>query len=229
LLIHRYGSVASVLALGLLAGCGSAAEDESTSSLTDWLGETTHFVASGTFQGKPIDIRLMGDAATGAGAYCSRNYAPLPGNVPDAEGKYDLNKMYFAMNEVGAIVELDGQMRDISFGHWRHEPTPGTTLTVVPRTFGAPVPAGQTWVDIGIIEPGKIATSGIESAAESGTFTMKLNTNLGATEDTFVSGGGKMGVFISLSWGPQDKMTVSATVDCRSSVIAPWAPALVAP
>ena len=223
------GSVVSVFGLCFLAACGSAPDDTQSTELTQWLGDAPHFVVSGTFQGKPLNIRLEKDAAKAAGVYCSRNYAPLPGNVPDASGKYDMSQMYFAMKEVGAIVELDGEKKDLSFGNWRHEVAAGGTLNVVSRTFGSAVPAGQTWVDIGIIEPGKPPTSGIESAAESGTLAMKLNTNMGATEDAFVAGGGMVGQFLTLSWGPTDKLTVSATAECRDSLLAPWAPKLVLP
>ena len=169
----RVGVVASFFGLCFLAGCGSSVDDAQSSELTHWLGDTPHFAVSGTFQGKSMNIRLEKDAATAAGVYCKRNYAPLPGNVPDATGKFDESKVYFAMKELGAIVELDGQKRDISFGNWRHNPVAGTSLTVVPRTFGTAVPDGQTWVDIGIIEPGMAPTSGIESAAESGTVTTR--------------------------------------------------------
>ncbi len=217
------------MALGLLAGCGSADAEGASSSITEWLGESTHFAVSGSFDGKPLNIRLEGAAATAAEVYCVRNYAPLPGNVPDAMGKYDMTKMYFAMKEVGAIVDIDGQKRDLSFGYWRHDPVAGTALEVVPRVFGQAVPGGQTWVDIGIIEPGMSPTSGVESAAESGSLTMKLNSERGATEDTFVSGGGKTGEFLSLSWGPENSLKVSASAECRDSIVAPWAPRLVAP
>jgi len=222
----RVGVVASFFGLCFLAGCGSSVDDAQSSELTQWLGDTPHFAVSGTFQGKSMNIRLEKDAATAAGVYCKRNYAPLPGNVPDATGKFDESKVYFAMKELGAIVELDGQKRDISFGNWRHNPVAGTSLTVVPRTFGTAVPAGQTWVDIGIIEPGMAPTSGIESAAESGTVTMKLNTAATASsEDTYATGG-TIGAFYTLSWGPTDKLTVSATAECQD-LMAPWAPKLV--
>jgi hypothetical protein len=217
------------MALGLLAGCGSAPEDSASAAVTEWLGDSTHFAVSGSFDGKPMNIRLEGEAAVAAGVYCIRNYAPLPGNVPDAMGKYDMNKMYFAMKEVGAVVDIDGQKRDLSFGYWRHDPAAGTTLEVVPRAFGTSVLTGQTWVDLGIVEPGMIATSGVESAAESGSLAMKLNTNMGTTEDTFISGGGRTGELLTLSWGPQNNLKVSVSADCRDSLLAPWAPRLVLP
>lgn len=214
--------------MGFLAGCGSA-DDPSTNEVTEWLGDQTHFAASGSFDGEPINIRLEGEAAVAAVVSCERSFAPLPGNKPDASGKWDTSKVYFAMKELSAIVDFKGQKREMSFGHWRHEPAAGEMLTVVPRTFGSTIPAGQTWVDIGIVEPGMIATSGIESAAESGTLTMKLNTNMGATEDTFVEGGGKTGEFLSLSWGPHDKLNVSITAECGQTTMAPWASNLVKP
>jgi hypothetical protein len=52
---------------------------------------------------------------------------------------------------------------------------------------------------------------------------------MGATEDTFIAGGGMTGELLTLSWGPQDKLTVSATAECRDTLLAPWAPMLVPP
>jgi len=225
----RYLPVASFVSFALLTGCGGPADDTSSTSLTEWLGESPHFAVSGSFNGQPIDIRLEKDAATAAGVYCQRNYAPLPGNVPDANGKYDMTKLYFAMKEVGAIVDLDGQKRELTFGYWRHEPAAGTTVEVVPRTFGTTVAAGKTWMDIGIVEPGMPATTGVESAAESGTLAMKVNTSVADAEDMFVAGGGKTGEFVSLSWGPHDKLTISVTAECRETAMAPWAVNLIKP
>ncbi len=222
------GSVVSLVAMGFMAGCGSA-DDPASNEITGWLGEQTHFAASGSFDGEPINLRLEGDAAVAASVRVERVFAPLPGNKPDASGKWDTSKVYFAMKEFSAIVDFKGQKRLMSFGNWRRDIAAGQSLTVVPRAFGTTPAAGQTWVDIGIVEPGMIATSGIESAAESGALEVKLNTNMGATEDTFVEGGGKAGQFISLSWGPNDKVNVSITADYGPSLIAPWAPNLVKP
>lgn len=198
----------------LLAACGNAAED-STPSVDEWLGESTHLAITGSYQGTALNIRLEGDAA--AGVHCESLYAPLPGTVPDAEGNYDTSQLYFVFKEVGALIDWGGQPKEFTISYWRHDVPADTTLEVVPRVFGSAIPEGQTWSDINVFDPGTDLLSGIESAASSGTVEMKMATGVPDDNGVYIASA-RTGEFLSVSWGPEDNLNVSATADCTSGV-----------
>ena len=211
----------SLLATLTAAGCGAAPDQEETGNVTQWLGDKLHFAVSGNFNGKPINIRLEGDAAKHV--RCTRNYGPLPGVKPDAEGKYDTSQLYFVMKECGIVTDVEGVPTDVSVGYWGNDPAAGTTLDVIPRMTGMPVPEGKAFVDFELSEPGASGPSGIEKAAERGTVELKLNTGTPDQNGVFIPTGGRTGEFISINWGPQESLTISLTADGEDSLFAPWA------
>jgi hypothetical protein len=214
-----------ILGTGLaLAGCDK--DDEEPAALTGWLGQQTHLAVTGSFQNKTFDVHLEGDDA---GIYCDRFYAPMPGTTPDSSGNYDTGRLYFAMKELGGIIELEGQPTQFTISYWRHDVPSSSTLEVIPRTFGTAIPEGKTWSDINLFAPGADVLSGVESAAESGTVRLELNTGEPDANGIMIPEGGRTGLFASVSWGPQDKLTVSATSDCRAATMAPWAQSRILP
>jgi len=208
----------------LLAGCGGGS---SGPSVTKWQGDSTHMAISGSFQTQAFEVDLKG--ATASGVYCNRFYAPLPGTAPDAAGKYDTSKVYFVMKELGAVIDLDGTPTEFTISYWRHDVDAGTKLTVVPRTFGTSIPAGQTWSDINLFMPGTDVLSGLESAASSGTVSMELNT--GATDQNGIlkPSGVRTGEYISVVWGPHDFLNISATSDCGPPIVVTWPQSRLSP
>jgi len=223
-------ALSKVLAVGCalvaLAGCGSTPEED-TGSVDQWLGDSAHLAISGTFEGKNLDTRLEGEAASSV--YCNRVYAPLPGSEPDAEGKYDTSQVYFVFREIGGIIDVDGTATEFAVSHWRHEVPAGTDMPVVPRVYGTAIAAGETWSDINLFEPGTASISGVESAALSGTVSVELYTGVPDAGGIFVPEGGRAGGFWKLSWGPNDNLTVSATADCRPSQLLTWPQARLVP
>jgi hypothetical protein len=217
----------SLLALLTAAGCGAAPDQEDTGKVSQWLGDKLHFAVSGTFDGKPMNVRLEGDAAKDV--RCTRNYAPRPGEKPNAEGKYDTSQLYFVMKEIGIVTQLDGKPTEVSVGYWRHDVAAGTSLEVIPRVRGTSIPEGKTWVDFELGEPGAMGPTGIEKAAEAGTFEMKLNTGTPDHSGVYIPTGGRTGEFISINWGPQESLTISITSDCQDAEIAPWGPSVAPP
>jgi hypothetical protein len=200
-------------------GCGGNT-DSGTAAFNGWLGEANHLRIVGTFQQKVFDVDLKGDAAKDV--YCHRFYTPLPGQQPDAMGKYDTSQVYFAMKEVGGVVDIEGTPQEFTISYWRHDMPAGTDLQVVARTMGGTIPIGQTWSDINIFEPGKDVLSGIESAAATGTVSMKLNSGTPDANGIVVPRGGRTGEFISVNWGPGESLKVSATADCNVTLVLPW-------
>jgi hypothetical protein len=175
---------------------------------------------SGTFQDKTFDVHLEGDAAKDV--YCNRLYAPLPGQQPGADGNYDPSQVYFVMKELGGIIQLDGQPMEFTIAYWRHDVAAGTDLQIVPRTFGSTIPEGQTWSDINLFTPGTEVLSGIESAAMSGTVSMKLNSGTPDQGGVYIATGGRTGEFVTASWGPHETLNISATADCKFAPILTW-------
>lgn len=57
----------------------------------------------GSFQNKTFDIHLEGEDA---GIDCERFYAPPPGTAANSSGNYDTSQLYFAVKELGAVIEL---------------------------------------------------------------------------------------------------------------------------
>jgi hypothetical protein len=217
----------SLLSVVAAAGCGSAA-DEDTGTISQWLGDSPHFAVSGTFNGKPMNYRAEGAAATGL--RCTRTFGPLPGAKPDASGNYDTSQIYFVKKELGMVVDIDGTPTDISVGYWRHDAPAGTDMEVIPRVRGTAIPQGKTWVDFELKEPGSSAPTGIEKAAESGAISIKLNSGSPDQNGIFVASGGRTGEFVNLSWGPEETLTISATADCTTDAAwAVWAPGFVLP
>jgi hypothetical protein len=217
--VHHFVTV-SLLATVVGAGC-AAAPEEDIGTLNQWLGETPHFAVSGTFDGKPMNLRFEGDAAKHV--RCTRNYAPLPGSQPNADGKYDTSQMYFVMKEIGIVADFEGKPTDISVGYWRNDVPAGMDLEVIPRQTGTPIPAGKTWVDFELSEPNATGPNGIEKAAESGTLSMKLNSGTPDQNGIFIPTGGRTGEFITISWGPQESLTISTTSDCQDAEVVTWA------
>jgi hypothetical protein len=127
------------------------------------------------------------------------------------------------MKEIGAQITLDGQPTEFTISYWRHDLPAESTLEVISRTFGTAIPEGKTWSDINLFAPGATDLSGVESAAESGTVAIELNTGDPDANGVMIPDGGRTGEFISVSWGPQDHLTVSATANCGPAAIAPWA------
>lgn len=214
----------AVTCAALLFACGGS--DEPGSGTTEWLGEDTHFAVSGTFQGTTFDVLLEGEAASSI--YCNRFYAPLPGEMPDAEGNYGGDQVYFAMKEIGAIFDVNGEPKEFTVAYWRHDMGAGTELEIVPRNFGDVIPAGKTWSDINIFDPGTNILSGVESAASSGVVKLELNTGSPDASGVMIPSGGRTGEFVSMSWGPREALQISATADCNTLVVE-WAQDLVAP
>jgi hypothetical protein len=206
-------------------GCRGNA-DSGSSALSAWLGDATHLAVEGTFQQKTFNIHLEGDAAKSV--YCHRFYAPLPGQQPDAMGQYDTSQVYFAMKELGGVIELDGKPQEFNISYWRNDVPAGSSLEVVARSFGTSIAKGQTWSDINIFEPGMDVLSGIESAAASGTVSIKVNTGT-PDKNGIVMSGGRTGEFISVIWGPAESLKVSATADCTLALVVPWAAPLIKP
>lgn len=217
--------LSAVAALIVVAGCSSGT-DEGQPTVTQWLGEQPHLAISGTFQEQTFDVHLEGDAA---GVHCERYYAPLPGAAPDADGNYDTSQVYFVMKELGAVIDLDGVATEFSISYWRHDIAADQQLTVVPRTFGTALPEGETWSDVDLFAVGAEPTSGIESAASSGTVSMRLNTGLPDANGVMIPDGGRTGEFISVTWGPRESLNVSASADCGPSQVVPWAAARILP
>jgi hypothetical protein len=207
-----------------LAGCGGTPDSEA-SAVEGWLGEGTHLAISGSYQGQTFNVRLEGDAAKDI--YCHRFYAPLPGAQPDASSNYDTSQVYFAMKELGGVIDLGGKPTEFTISYWRHDVPAGTDLQVIPRQFGNAIPDGKTWSDMNLFNPGTDVLSGIETAAASGTVSMKLNTGSPDQNGIMVPAGGRTGEFLSLSWGPQDNLKVSSTADCSLVIVAPWATMLI--
>ena len=207
------------LAISLaIAGCGGGA---SKPSVDHWLGDSPHLAISGTFQGQTFDVNLQGAAA--AGIFCHRFYTPLPGTQPDANGNYDTSQMYFTMKELGGVIDLEGTPTSFTISYWRHDVAAGSDLVVIPRTFGTAIPEGQTWSDINLFPPGADDLAGVESAAASGTVSMKLNTGTPDQNGIVIPADGRTGELITVSWGPNDNLNVSATADCSHYIPAPWA------
>jgi hypothetical protein len=217
-------SILALIPVTTLAACGSGNEG---GSVTHWLGESPHLAISGTFQGQTFDVNLQGDAASGV--WCERYYAPLPGTQPNASGMYDTSKMYFVMKELGGVIDLEGTPTAFTISYWRHDEAAGTDLHVVPREFGTAIAAGNTWSDINIYAPGADSLSGVESAAASGTVSMKLNDGTPDANGIVIPSGGRTGEYVSVTWGPHDFLNISATSDCRPAIPAPWAQARLLP
>jgi hypothetical protein len=213
----RHLSLAVVISLSL-AGCGSSSG--SGNNVDSWQGEATHLAITGTFQDKTFDVHLEGAAA--AGVHCNRVYAPLPGTQPDAAGNYDTSQVYFVMKELGAVIDLGGTPTEFTISYWRHDVAAGTDLQVIPRVFGTSIPAGQTWSDINLFAPGETDLSGIESAAASGTVSMKLNTGTTDAGGILIPSGGRTGEYVAVSWGPHETLHVSSTVDCNPAIVVTW-------
>jgi hypothetical protein len=185
-----------------------------------WQGEATHLAITGTFQGMTFDVHQTGAAA--AGVHCSRLYAPLPGTQPDAAGNYDTSQMYFVFKELGGVIDLGGTPTEFTIAYWRHDVAAGTELQVIPRLFGTSIPAGQTWSDINLFAPGQNDLSGIESAAASGTVSMKLNTGTTDAGGIFIPSGGRTGEYVAVSWGPHETLHISSTADCNPAIVVTW-------
>jgi hypothetical protein len=221
----RNFAVFSLVALLGYSGCGGN-DDNGATAFNGWLGDAPHLRIVGSFQQKTFDVDLKGDAAKDI--YCHRFYAPMPGVMPDAMGKYDTSQVYFAMKELGGVIDLEGKPQEFTISYWRHDMPAGTDLQVVARMMGSTIPMGQTWSDINIFEPGKDVLSGIESAAATGTVSIKMNTG---TPDAngIVAAGGRTGEFISVVWGPGESLKVSATADCKVTLVVPWPAVWVKP
>jgi hypothetical protein len=226
----RLGRTAGAWSLGLIAvGCGSSA-DSGSNAVTGWLGESPHLAITGTLAtvgsspNQTFDVHLEGDKA--ANIYCHRFYTPIEGAMPDGEGNYDTSQLYFAMKELGGVVDVGGVQKEFTISYWRHDVAAGTDLQVVPRVFRTPIPEGKTWSDVNIFDPGTDLLAGIETAAASGTVSMKLNTGTPDDNGVVIPSGGRTGEFISVSWGPHDNLSVSATADCIT-LMAPWATPLI--
>lgn len=201
-----------------LVACGSS-PDAGSAEVTQWLGEATHLAISGTLQGHTYNVHLEGDKASGV--YCNRFYTPLPGTQPDAQGGYDTSQVYFVMKELGAVIDVDGTPKEFTISYWRHDVAAGTDLTVIPRVFYSEmvsgsglIPEGKTWSDVNLFDPGGSNLIGLETAAASGTVSMKLNTGVPDEGHVMVPTGGRTGEFISVSWGPNEALKISATADC---------------
>jgi hypothetical protein len=225
--VHR--SCAALLLTALAAGGCAVEAAEDTAKLDQWLGDNVHFAVSGNFHGKAINIRVEGESAKAAGVRCTRNYAPLPGSQPDAEGKYDTSQMYFIMKEIGVVVDFEGKPTDISVGYWGNDPAAGTSLEVIPRQQGTQIPAGKAWVDFELSEPNSSGPNGIEKAAEGGTLQMNLNSGTPDPGGIFIPPGGRTGEFLTVSWGPQESLTISATSECQSAEVVMWGQRIVLP
>jgi hypothetical protein len=182
---------------------------------------------SGSFQGQAFDVHLEGDAASGV--WCDRFYTPLPGTSPDSAGNYDTSKMYFVMKELGAVIDLGGTPTAFTISYWRHDMPAGTDLKVIAREFGTAIPAGETWSDINLYAPGADSLSGIESAAVSGTVSIKLNDGTPDANGVVIPTGGRSGEYIAVRWGPHDFLNVSATANCNPAIPAPWAQSRILP
>ena len=215
-MIHRV-SILVALSVSVLAGCGAAS---SGASVTKWQGDTTHLAVSGSFQGQTFDVNLQGAAASGV--YCNYIYAPLPGTAPDSAGNYDTSKLYFVMKELGGVIDLEGTPKEFTISYWRHDVRAGTDLKVIPRLFGTSIPEGETWSDINLFTPGTDNLSGLESAAASGTVSVKLNTGTPDQNGIFIASGVRTGEFVSVVWGPHDFLNVSSTSDCNPALIGTW-------
>jgi len=126
------------------------------------------------------------------------------------------------MKEIGIVVDYEGKPTDVSVGYWRHDAQAGTSLDVIPRQQGTSIPEGKTWVDFELSEPNSMGPNGIEKAAESGTFQMKLNTGTPDQGGVYIPTGGRTGEFINVSWGPQENLTISVTSDCQDAELAMW-------
>lgn len=216
----RYASLVSLLSPLVLAGCGGGASGPASNTVDKWQGEGTHLAISGSYQGQAFDVHLQGETA---GIYCNRFYAPLPGTQPDAMGKYpDTSKYYFVMKEIGAVIDLAGTPTEFTISYWRHDMAAGTNLQVVPRVFGTAIPAGQTWSDMNLFMPGGDVLAGIETAAASGTVAVKLNTGTPDSGGIYIPSGVRTGELVTISWGPQDNLNISATVDCNPAIVVTW-------
>jgi hypothetical protein len=227
--VKVYRSCAALLLTALTAaGCAVEAVED-TGKLDQWLGDSPHFAVSGNFHGKAINIRLEGEAAKAAGIRCVRNYAPLPGTQPGADGKYDTSKVYFVMKEIGLVADFEGKPTDISVGYWGNDPAAGTNLEVIPRQQGTQIPVGKAWIDFELSEPGASGPNGIEKAAESGTLQMNLNSGTPDQNGIFIPTGGRTGEFLTVSWGPQESLTISTTSDCQDAEVVTWAQRVVLP
>jgi hypothetical protein len=174
-----------------------------------------------------FDTNLEGEAA--AGVRCTRYYSPLVGTEPDAEGRYDTSQMYFVMAELGAVIEVDGAPKEFSISYWRHDVSSGSQLQVQARTTGTAIPAGETWSDMNLYDPGTDFLSGIETAAATGSVSMKLNTGDVDANGIIKATGGRLGAYFDVSWGPDDYLKVSATGDCGPAIIVTWAQAYLLP
>jgi len=205
---------------GLVAVVGCGSDDAGSGQVEEWLGESTHLAISGTYQGMEFDVDLEGEAA--AGVHCERFYAPLVGTEPDASGNYDTSQLYFAMTEIGAKIDVSGMTKEFNISYWRHDVAAGTDLDVTPRVFGTSIPEGKTWSDINVFDPGADVLSGIESAAESGTVAMKLNTGDPDQNGIMKASGSRTGAYYSVSWGPDDFLKVSATANCSPGIVVTW-------
>lgn len=214
----------SIIACAPLGACSSA--EGENAGVTEWLGDETHLAISGAFQGSTFDVHLEGAEADSV--YCNRFYTPLPGATPDAEGNYDGTQVYFAMKELGGIINFEGEPKEFTIAYWRHDVAEGTELDVIPRQFGESIPEGKTWSDINMFNPGENLLSGVESAASSGTVKLLLNSGSPDASGVMRPSGGRTGEFVSVSWGPRESLNISATADCVSMVV-PWAQDLVAP
>lgn len=212
-----------LLTCSLLAGCNNSEED--SGKVTQWLGDETHLAVSGTVQGTTFDVLLQGNEASNL--YCNRFYTPRLGEMPAEDGTYTDDQLFYAMSEVGGVIDMNGEAKEFTFGYWRHDMPSGTVLDVVPREFGAAIPQGKTWADFNLFNPGDHILSGLESAASSGTVEFLLND--GPIDDGGVMrSDGRLGLFADVSWGPREDLVVSVTADCQS-VFVPWASDLVQP
>ena len=219
--------VASVI----LGGCGSS-PDVGTGPVDQWLGDTPHFVISGTFGGRDYSSHLEGDAAIAAQLRCNRAYAPLPGVQPAPDGTYDTSQVYFVMKQIGVVIDIDGQPKAITVGYWRHDAEAGTDLEVIPQVLGGSIPEGKTWVDFKVELPDPKPFNPPSSPvrlAESGTVAIKLNSGTPGPGGVYVASGGRAGELVSISWGPHESLKISATSDCQDSEVVTWARPLLAP
>jgi hypothetical protein len=222
--VRHHQTFAAAAAVFALAACK---ENSETHTVDGWLGEPTHLAISGSYQGTVFDVDLKGDTA--AGVRCVRFYTPIAGTQPDAAGNYDTSQLYFVMMEIGALIDVEGSPKQFTIAYWRHDMGAGTDLQVVGRTFGTTIPSGQTWSDINVFDPGTDILSGIESAAESGTVSMKLNTGVADANGIFKPTGGRTGAYYDVSWGPDDNLNVSASADCLTAPLALWAQSRIMP
>jgi hypothetical protein len=211
-------------ALLSLAACGT--KDGDSDEVSSWRGEATHLAVTGSYEGMVFDANLEGEAA--AGVRCTRYYAPIIGTEPDAEGHYDTSQMYFVMAELGAVIEIDGAPKEFSISYWRHDVSAGNQLQVQARTTGTAIPEGQTWSDMNLYDPGTDFLSGLETAAATGSVSMKLNTG-DVDANGIVKSSGRLGAYFDVSWGPDDYLEVSATGDCGAPIIVTWPQAYLLP